>query len=109
MNFILEHRQNLYPIEVKTEENLQSKSLKNYHRQFKPPLISLQISLAHFSKEEWLITIPLYTLQETRALLNVNHFNEQIEQNLSPFCTIIQRFLLISLSRSSKISERKKY
>ncbi|HLW40619.1 MAG TPA: ATP-binding protein, partial [Brumimicrobium sp.] len=34
VDFIIEHQQNLYPLEVKAEENLQSKSLKSYHQQF---------------------------------------------------------------------------
>ncbi len=69
VDFILEYQQNLFPLEVKAEENLQSKSLKTYHQQFQPK-ISIRTSLAHFRKEDWLLNIPLYAVQEIRSILS---------------------------------------
>lgn len=69
VDFILEYQQNLFPLEVKAEENLQSKSLKSYHQQFQPK-ISIRTSLAHFRKEDWLVNIPLYAVQEIRSILS---------------------------------------
>src|SRR5690554_5137381 len=68
VDFIIEHQQNLYPLEVKAEENLQSKSLKSYHQQFEPKM-SIRTSLAHFRNDGWLINIPLYAIQEIQSII----------------------------------------
>lgn len=69
VDFIMEYQQNLFPIEVKAEENLQSKSLKSYHQQFNPKM-SIRTSLAHFRKEAWLINVPLYAIGEIRSIIS---------------------------------------
>lgn len=69
VDFIIEHQQNLFPIEVKADENLQSKSLKSYHQQFDPKM-SIRTSLSYFRKEDWLINIPLYAIREIRSIIS---------------------------------------
>lgn len=69
IDFIIEHQQNLFPLEVKAEINLQSKSLKSYHNQFQPKM-SIRTSLAHFKKEDWVMNIPLYAIREIRSVIS---------------------------------------
>ncbi len=69
VDFIIEYQQNLFPIEVKAEENLQSKSLKSYHQQYNPRL-NIRTSLAHFRREDWLINVPLYAIREIRSIIS---------------------------------------
>lgn len=69
VDFILEYQQNLFPLEVKAEENLQSKSLKTYHQQFQPKK-SIRTSLTHFRKEDWMVNIPLYAIQEIQPIIS---------------------------------------
>lgn len=68
VDFIIEKNNAFYPIEVKSEENLQAKSLKFFHAKFNPQ-VSLRTSLSDFRKEDWLINIPLYAVREIQAIL----------------------------------------
>ena len=47
------------PIEVKAEENLRSKSLRQFHTD-NPTSSPVRLSMSDFRKEEWLTNIPLY-------------------------------------------------
>ncbi|WP_396170976.1 ATP-binding protein [Flavobacterium sp.] len=63
VDFIIQNKNEVIPIEVKAEENLKSKSLKvfveKYHN--KNALIT---SMNKFRKEDWLTNIPLYAIAE---------------------------------------------
>ncbi|MCL2392809.1 MAG: ATPase, partial [Oscillospiraceae bacterium] len=48
-------------LEVKAEENLQSKSLKVYREKFNPK-ICLRASMRDYREEHWLLNIPLYAI-----------------------------------------------
>ena len=61
VDFLLEKKQSLIPIEVKAEENLKAKSLKLFVEQFNLPK-GLRISMANYRQEEWLINLPLYAI-----------------------------------------------
>jgi len=61
VDFVFKHNSEIYPLEVKAEENLQSKSLKVYREKFNPP-ISLRTSMKDYRKESWLTNIPLYAI-----------------------------------------------
>lgn len=61
VDFVFKHGSDIFPLEVKAEENLQSKSLKVYKEKFKPQ-ISLRTSMKDYRKENWLINIPLYAI-----------------------------------------------
>ena len=61
VDFIFKHESDIFPLEVKAEENLQSKSLKVYREKFNPP-ISLRTSMRDYRRESWLINIPLYAI-----------------------------------------------
>jgi predicted AAA+ superfamily ATPase len=61
VDFVFKHGSDIYPLEVKAEENLQSKSLKVYSEKFSP-LISLRTSMRDYREESWLLNIPLYAI-----------------------------------------------
>ena len=61
VDFVFRHRSDIFPLEVKAEENLHSKSLKVYSEKFNPP-VSLRTSLRDFRRESRLINIPLYAI-----------------------------------------------
>ena len=51
------------PVEVKAEVNLKAKSLKTYREKFNPE-ISVRTSMADYRKEDWLVNLPLYAIEE---------------------------------------------
>lgn len=62
LDFIIQHKNLIIPIEVKAEENLSAKSLKVFHQKYQSR-ISIRTSLSDFRKEEWLTNLPLYTIR----------------------------------------------
>jgi predicted AAA+ superfamily ATPase len=67
VDFVFKVNGVVYPLEVKAEENLQSKSLKTYAEKYKPELC-LRASMKDFRNDGWLENIPLYAIG--------NYFNE---------------------------------
>ena len=61
VDFLFIHDSNVYPLEVKAEENLQSKSLKVYCEKYSPKT-ALRTSMKRYRKESWMINIPLYAI-----------------------------------------------
>jgi len=63
IDFVIQHKNNVIPIEVKAEENLKSKSLKLFVDKFLPTT-ALRTSMSSYRKEDWLTNIPLYAIGE---------------------------------------------
>ncbi|WP_370775021.1 ATP-binding protein [Holdemania massiliensis] len=63
IDFVVDTGEQIIPIEVKAEVNLKAKSLKFYHEKFSPG-ISVRTSMADFKKEDWLINLPLYQIEQ---------------------------------------------
>jgi hypothetical protein len=61
VDFVIQWKDKIIPVEVKAEENLQAKSLKSYHQQYKPE-ISIRTSMSDYRQESWLVNIPLYAI-----------------------------------------------
>lgn len=61
VDFLLQVGTTIIPLEVKSAENLQAKSLKVYREKFGPPLC-LRTSLSGYRRQEWLVNVPLYAL-----------------------------------------------
>jgi predicted AAA+ superfamily ATPase len=59
IDFLVQHQNEIIPIEVKAEENLKSKSLKVYMDKFAPKLV-IRTSMSKYRQESWLTNIPLY-------------------------------------------------
>ena len=63
IDFVIDTGQTIIPIEVKAEENLRAKSLRSYHDKFQPE-IAIRTSMSDYRKEEWLLNLPLYAIEE---------------------------------------------
>lgn len=63
VNFIFEKNNQIIPLEVKSAENLRSKSLKTFHEKNKGTHC-YRTSLADYREEEWFTNIPLYGIGE---------------------------------------------
>ena len=61
IDFIIQQESNIYPLEVKAEENLKAKSLRVFKDKYKIQK-SYRTSMANFRKEDWLENIPLYAI-----------------------------------------------
>ncbi len=51
------------PIEAKAEVNLKAKSLKTYREKYSPE-VSVRTSMADYKREDRLINLPLYAIEE---------------------------------------------
>lgn len=63
VNFVVDTGEQIIPIEVKAEVNLRAKSLKTYQDKFSPEL-SVRTSMTDFKKEDWLVNLPLYAIEQ---------------------------------------------
>lgn len=69
VDFILDTGEQIVPVEVKAEVNLKAKSLKTYRERFSPA-ISVRTSMADYKKEDWLVNLPLYAVEEISKAVN---------------------------------------
>lgn len=63
VDFVVDTGEQIIPIEVKAETNLKAKSLKTYQEKFSPE-VSVRTSMTDFKKEEWLVNLPLYAIEQ---------------------------------------------
>lgn len=70
VDFVVDTGEQIVPIEVKAEANLKAKSLKAYQEKFSPE-VSIRTSMADYKKEEWLVNLPLYAIDQIKAEANV--------------------------------------
>lgn len=61
VDFIVDTGENIIPVEVKAEVNLRAKSLKTYREKFNPE-VSVRTSMADYKRDEDLIDLPLYAI-----------------------------------------------
>ncbi len=61
VDFLIQNEDIILPIEVKSSENLQSKSLKSFKQKYNSQLV-IRTSMSNYRMEEWLENIPLYAL-----------------------------------------------
>jgi predicted AAA+ superfamily ATPase len=59
IDFLIQKHQDIFPIEVKAEENLKAKSLKVFVEKYKSNN-AIRTSMNSFREQDWLINIPLY-------------------------------------------------
>ena len=62
LDFVIQNY-NVYPIEVKAEENLKAKSLRTIYsenKQLKP----VRFSMADYKEQDWMVNVPLYLVAE---------------------------------------------
>ena len=63
IDFIVDTGEQIIPVEVKAETNLRAKSLKTYQEKFAPE-IAVRASMADFKKEDRLVNLPLYAVEQ---------------------------------------------
>ena len=63
IDFLIQYFGKIIPIEVKAEENLQAKSLKLFSEKYKSKY-AIRTSMSDYRKEEWMINLPLYGINE---------------------------------------------
>ncbi len=63
IDFVVDTGEVIVPVEVKAEVNLRAKSLKTYQEKFSPE-VSVRTSMADYKKEEWLVNLPLYAIDQ---------------------------------------------
>lgn len=66
IDFIIDIGKQIIPVEVKAETNLKAKRLKAYQERFEPEL-SVRCSMADYKKEDWLLNLPLYAIENIVA------------------------------------------
>ena len=67
IDFIVDTGEQVIPVEVKAETNLRAKSLKTYQEKFAPE-IAVRTSMADFKKEDRLVNLPLYAVEQIAEL-----------------------------------------
>jgi len=69
VDFLLQYENDIVPIEVKSDENIRSKSLSVYRKQYRPG-ISIRYSLKNLKYEDGLLNIPLFMADFTKTILS---------------------------------------
>lgn len=67
IDFLLDDGESVTPIEVKAEENLRAKSLRVYKEKYEPTMC-MRVSMADYRRQEWLLNLPLYAIEEIRKV-----------------------------------------
>ena len=62
VDFLIDNGNEVIPLEVKAEINLQAKSLKAFLEKFNPQ-ISIRSSMADYKRENWLLNLLLYAIE----------------------------------------------
>ena len=62
IDFLLQNDTEIIPVEVKAEENLQSKSLRSFIEK-NPGLHGARFSMSGYRKQEWMTNFPLFAIQ----------------------------------------------
>ena len=68
---MLVHKNEIIPIEVKSGENIKSKSLSIYRKTYEPR-ISIRFSFKNLSYVDGLLNIPLFLCSKTLQLIEKN-------------------------------------
>lgn len=61
IDFVVQQKGYIIPVEVKAEENLHAKSLRSYCEKYHPE-IAIRTSMSDYRKQDWMTNVPLYAL-----------------------------------------------
>lgn len=61
VDFLLQQEEQIFPVEVKAEENLQAKSLRAFVER-NPGLKGIRLSMSPYREQDWLVNYPLYSV-----------------------------------------------
>lgn len=70
VDFLVQYKNSIIPIEVKSDENIRSKSLAFYRKEY-DPAVSIRFSLRNLKRDEGLINIPLFMVDYTKKILEL--------------------------------------
>jgi len=68
VDFVIDTGSDIIPLEVKAEVNLKAKSLKTYNEKYSSKL-AIRTSMANYRKEDWLINLPLYSVNQIKEVI----------------------------------------
>jgi uncharacterized protein len=71
VDFVIEANKNVWPLEVKAEENLKAKSLAVYYKKFNPAF-AIRISMSNYRKDEWMVNVPLVGISGLMKMISEN-------------------------------------
>ena len=69
IDFILQGKTSVVPVEVKAEENLRAKSLKAFCEKYHPGH-AIRTSMSDYREQEWMTNLPLYDIGGIRKFLD---------------------------------------
>ena len=69
VDFLLQYRDKILPIEVKSGESIRSKSLAYYAKQYNPDL-KIRFSLKNLEVTEGFINIPIFLADQTKRFID---------------------------------------
>lgn len=69
IDFLIQYQNEIIPIEVKSEDNVSSKSLSLYNKEYNPK-VRIRFSLKNLNQDGNLINIPLFMADYTKKILN---------------------------------------
>ena len=72
VDFVVDTGEQIVPVEVKATVNLKAKSLKTYKDKFAPS-ISVRTSMTDYKREDWLVNLPLYAIDQIKSIANTNN------------------------------------
>jgi hypothetical protein len=70
VDFLVQYKNQIIPIEVKSEENVKSKSLAVYHQKNSPQL-RIRFSMKNLQFRDGLLNIPLFLADETKRIIDM--------------------------------------
>ena len=62
IDFVVQHDNEIIPVEVKAEENLRAKSLRQFTSD-NPGLHGMRFSMSGYREQEWLTNVPLWAVK----------------------------------------------
>lgn len=68
LDFLIQYKNNIIPVEAKATINLQAKSLKSFRQKYEPK-ISIRTSLADYEENTGLFNIPLYDIENLNGII----------------------------------------
>ena len=68
LDFLIQYKNNIIPVEAKATINLQAKSLKSFRQKYEPK-ISIRTSLADYEENTGLFNIPLYDIGNLKGII----------------------------------------
>ena len=70
VDFLVQYQNQVIPVEVKSDENIKSRSLSMYRKHFTPKL-SLRFSLRNIQKDQGFINLPLFMVDYARKFIDL--------------------------------------